>query len=332
MKFIEHLSAEEVITLSDCAVHHPLSRCKNRARAILLSFRKYPINDIAKIHEVDRDTVARWIDAWQRVGLIGLYDDSRTGRPNKLTLDERKEVIEMVKEEPRSTKSIPDKIKEKFGKIVSSRTVKRVLKKGKFIFKRIRLSLKAKRDPNLFEQAKTEIAALNARQEHGEIDVYFMDEVGFNLTPSVPYAWQPIGQRIEVISARSQNINVLGFLQANVNFESYAFNETINSDVVIACINDFSANIKKPTYLILDNSPIHTSDIFTEQIPIWAEKKLFVYRLPPYSPELNLIEIIWKFMKYKWLKFSAYLNFKTLTNAVDEILANIGKKYLITFG
>jgi hypothetical protein len=36
---------------------------------------------------------------------------------------------------------------------------------------------------------------------------------------------------------------------------------------------------------------------------------LIIKYLPPYSPELNLIEILWRFMKYYWLPFSAYMFF-----------------------
>ncbi|MDR1180459.1 MAG: transposase, partial [Bacteroidales bacterium] len=34
--------------------------------------------------------------------------------------------------------------------------------------------------------------------------------------------------------------------------------------------------------------------------------------LPPYSPELNKIEILWRFIKYKWLPFEPFLNFQNL--------------------
>jgi hypothetical protein len=53
--------------------------------------------------------------------------------------------------------------------------------------------------------------------------------------------------------------------------------------------------------------------------------------LPAYSPELNLIEILWRFIKYRWLPFSAYLNFNTFVAAVEEILVQVGSKYTIEF-
>ncbi len=38
----------------------------------------------------------------------------------------------------------------------------------------------------------------------------------------------------------------------------------------------------------------------------WHRPKLSIYRIPPYSPELNMIEIVWRKIKYEWLPFSAY--------------------------
>ncbi|QTA80394.1 Transposase family protein, DDE domain-containing [Desulfonema limicola] len=53
--------------------------------------------------------------------------------------------------------------------------------------------------------------------------------------------------------------------------------------------------------------------------------------LPKYSPELNLIEILWQKMKYEWLPFAAYTSFNKLQEWVDEILLNFGSQYVIEF-
>jgi transposase len=53
--------------------------------------------------------------------------------------------------------------------------------------------------------------------------------------------------------------------------------------------------------------------------------------LPPYSPQLNLIEIFWKFLKYEWIKLEAYENFSSLVNYVTNVLDNVGKTYAINF-
>ncbi|MCK5516384.1 MAG: IS630 family transposase, partial [Desulfobulbaceae bacterium] len=157
------------------------------------------------------------------------------------------------------------------------------------------------------------------------------DETGFDLTPTVPYAWQPIGETIEVPSSRSQRINVLGFLNTNNQLESFIVKGTINSDIVIASFDSFSKTITKKTVVIIDNAPTHTSKAFNKNIKKWEENGLFIKRLPSYSPELNLIEILWRFIKYQWLPFSAYNSLKDLSNEVENVLKNVGRKFRINF-
>jgi transposase len=53
--------------------------------------------------------------------------------------------------------------------------------------------------------------------------------------------------------------------------------------------------------------------------------------LPPYSPELNLIEILWRRIKYTWLPFSAYECLNALSEALETILSHVGSEYQITF-
>ncbi len=53
--------------------------------------------------------------------------------------------------------------------------------------------------------------------------------------------------------------------------------------------------------------------------------------LPSYSPELNLIEMLWKKIKYEWLPMDIYGSFKTMSEGLFEVLKGIGSKYRITF-
>ena len=52
---------------------------------------------------------------------------------------------------------------------------------------------------------------------------------------------------------------------------------------------------------------------------------------PTYSPELNLIEILWRKIKYEWMPFSAYQSLKHLDQALGNILKNFGSEYRIQF-
>ncbi|MFR9641485.1 MAG: transposase [Rikenellaceae bacterium] len=86
-----------------------------------------------------------------------------------------------------------------------------------------------------------------------------------------------------------------------------------------------------PYLVVIDNAPIHRSKKFMAKVEQWRELDLWIYFLPPYSPELNIIEILWRFMKYQWLPFDAYLNFMRLKARVAEVLECVGLKYRINF-
>ena len=109
------------------------------------------------------------------------------------------------------------------------------------------------------------------------------------------------------------------------------FETNIDADVVIACIEEFSKTIKKKSVLVVDNASIHKSKKFREACKRWREIGLRILFLPPYSPELNLIERLWQFVKYQWLPFNVYESFKSLWDSVFNVFANFGSKYHITF-
>lgn len=67
------------------------------------------------------------------------------------------------------------------------------------------------------------------------------------------------------------------------------------------------------------------------KIEQWKEKDVLIYFLPPYSPELNLIEILWRRIKYHWLGFDSYKSFENLKEQLNFVLNNIGVKYYIKF-
>ena len=125
--------------------------------------------------------------------------------------------------------------------------------------------------------------------------------------------------------------NILGFFNLHHEFHAFAFEGAIDTDTVIHCFNLFNARRHRPALVVMDNAPIHTSEDFEDQIELWQAQDLSVQFLPPYSPELNLIEHLWRKIKYDWLPLEAYQNFKTMTDSLFEVLRGIGSKYRITF-
>ena len=128
---------------------------------------------------------------------------------------------------------------------------------------------------------------------------------------------------------------MLGFFKRDNQFESFVFEGRVDTSVVVACFDEFVNRIDqdKKTFVIVDNAPTHTSLEFEEKIEQWKNKGLFVKFLSSYSPELNLIEILWRKIKYEWMPLSAYQSYTKLKEALFDILKNIGKeeKYVINF-
>ena len=61
------------------------------------------------------------------------------------------------------------------------------------------------------------------------------------------------------------------------------------------------------------------------------EKKLIVCFLPTYSPELNLIEILWRKVKYEWLNLLSIMCYKEFEQEVNRVFGSFGQEYTISF-
>ena len=158
-----------------------------------------------------------------------------------------------------------------------------------------------------------------------------MDESGFCLIPTVPYGWQKLGEYLTIKSRRSQRLNVLGIMNRRNHLEAYVSTQSINSDVIIACIDAFFPTVDLPTVIVLDQASIHTSDAILDKIQEWNERDITIFELPSYSPELNLIEILWRFIKYEWIEIDAYKSWQDLVMSVEKILREFAENYLINF-
>jgi transposase len=317
--------------LENTMTHDASPRARARAHSLLLSAQGMTINTITKIYRVDRDTVSTWIKKWEHDGPESLHDKPRSGRPPKLTPEEQQLAIEYIKEEPRSLKQVVERVTNKTAKRLSISSLKRLAKRARLRWKRVRKSLKSLRDPGAFARCKQELEALQHQEDKGKIDLYYFDEAGFALDPSIPYAWQESGTVIELPAMKYGRINVLGFMNRKNDLHPYMFDQSIHTGVVIACFDAFCKTIKKKTVVMIDNASIHTSEEFEDRIPHWKKQGLLIKYLPTYSPELNLIEILWRRIKYDWLPFSAYQCLNAMIEALENILSNVGSEYQITF-
>ena len=222
---------------------------------------------------------------------------------------------------------------EQYDVRISKSHLRRILKEIGFKWKRMRKSLKEDRNQEEFDNAKKEIKDFEEKHRSEEIELCYFDGSHFSLTPSVPYGWQKTGEEITLPSKKGGQQNVLGLLNLNGELKSLIFETKIDSETVIFSLNEFFKYKRqdKKIVVIIDNAPVHKSEAFEEAIVKWKERNIEFYFLPPYSPELNKIEILWRFIKYSWLSLEAYVNKSTLLDSLCDVLKNVGCKYRVTF-
>ena len=102
MKFVSPLNTTEITTLQCMSRDHPLACSRTRANAVLLSDKKMPLQSIASLCGVCRQTVSIWLNNWEKNGICGLLDKLGRGRRKILSPDQEAEVIDLIKESPRS--------------------------------------------------------------------------------------------------------------------------------------------------------------------------------------------------------------------------------------
>jgi len=160
----------------------------------------------------------------------------------------------------------------------------------------------------------------------GHIDLRFADETAFTLQPNIPYGWIREGEQRGIPSRKGGNLNVFGLMNLQGELTTYQTTQSVNSQTVIEWLSDYASSLQKMTVVIVDNAPWHNSAAVENKEAEWVEQNMFIFRLPTYSPHLNLIETLWRKMKLEWLKPGDFENKHTLHNAVNNILVNFGNE------
>ncbi len=338
LRFIQVLSETDIEQLTQAYKSNPDFSCRQRAHAILLSHKGYTILQLKNIFDVDRDTIVHWFDRFEQSGLDGLYNAPVSGRPPIYIQDEIQQLKELIDQEPRQIKQAQAVLQSATGKTSCTTILKRALKKLNYSWHRCRRSLKSKRDPEAFKKEQQNQEALKQLANLEMINLYYFDESGFSTIPSVPYAWQPVGTTRELPSFYSKRLNLLGFMSHKGKTVIYPTEEKVNTEQVVLAFDRFTLDYEnayrdnpKPCVVNLDNASFHTSQALQEHINKWGSRGVILHYLPPYSPELNLIEILWRKIKYEWLPLTCYSSYKNMKNAVLDILDKLGTEYKITF-
>jgi transposase len=82
------------------------------------------------IFSVDRLTIYHWFNAWESSHFVGLYDHKKCGRPAKLTEAEQEKAQQYIAQYPQNMKKVVHVLEQETSKRVSTKTIKRLLKKS----------------------------------------------------------------------------------------------------------------------------------------------------------------------------------------------------------
>jgi transposase len=334
------LTEGELVTLQEAQKNSKKAHFRTRCMAVELRLsRNKSVAYIADLIQVQENTIYEWLFRWETMGIVGLM--ILPGRGVKAAMDSllekpNEESIALIKNaiaaNPQKLEEVAIELSSALKIEISYRKLKRFIKeKLSYTWRRIRKWLKPKQDPVEYQRLYELLQKLKELEETGFLDLFYGDQSSFSMNPNVPYGWQEKGNSIKIVPSKDTPINIFGLLSKSNELEAYECKGSMTSAVMIAFIDDFIESRKQRTAIVLDNAPIHKSDEFLEAVKRWEEQDVFIFFLPTYSPHLNIIETLWRKMKYEWLKPHHYLNCDTLSNAVRNIICNFGTDFSINF-
>ena len=175
------------------------------------------------------------------------------------------------------------------------------------------------------------MAEIERLAEAGYVDVLYGDESHVCSEGYVPSGWQFPGENVFVAAKKGFRLNCWGLFGRDNTCHWATTTRAIDSVFVRAHLDALSFTLTKPTVVVLDNASIHTAKIIQNQRAIWENRNMYLFFLPPYSPQLNIAEIFWRHLKGGWLQPADYREDDALAYAVNRCLANVGKSLTIKF-
>ena len=164
--------------------------------------------------------------------------------------------------------------------------------------------------------------------------MFYGDESRVSLLPCVPYGWQFQDEQVTMPSGRGGGINCFGLVSRDNRLHLALTQKTIDAAFISEQLDAFSWSVVRPTVVVLDNARVHTKAV-RERGKVWQERGLFVWLfvwfLPTYSPHLNIAEVLWRKLKYEWLRPEDYADKDTLRLAVWQALTAVGSTLKIAF-
>jgi transposase len=216
------------------------------------------------------------------------------------------------------------------GIALGPRQVRRYLKRMGARYRRTATTLKHKQDPAEAERAGRVLANLKARATAGRLKLYFLDECGFAPTLPTGSSWALPGERklVEYEAPQRRRVNALAAYRPydrSPRLEVVTAERTWNAYDLLGLLGALPW-AKVPRVVALDNAGLHTGGVIRAARADLARRGIYLYFLPPYSPELNEIEPVFRQVKYHEMPERSHTTQLGLREAVEEGFAAYGRR------
>lgn len=309
---------EAIAALHHERYHHPHPRVQRKMEVLLLKSNGLSHKHIARITRVSVNTVTSYVRAYHKGGIDQLKQVNFY-KPRSPLSDHRATIEAYFVEKPPATIKEAIEVIAQLTGIRRSATQVRVFLHSLGLRRRKVGMIPAKADiqqQDAFKKNKLEPRLAEAKA--GQRAVFFVDAVHVVFAPFLGFLWCFSRLFVKAPSGRSR-FNVLGAINAishaliTVTNESY-----INAQSVCELLwKIYHANLSIPITLVLDNARYQKCALV---IDLAKSLDIELLHIPPYSPNLNIIERLWKFMKKKCLYSKYYKDFFSFKSAITTFL------------
>jgi transposase len=297
-------------------------RIADRIKSILWLDDGGSYEEIAIRLMIDDATIRRWYEQFERGGINELMIDSFTGGQFKLSDDEQNQLNTHLEQRVYlNSKEVCEYVKEQYGIEYTSKGMTNLLHRMGFTYKKPK-HLPGKSDRQAQETFIAQYEELKTKK-NAEDKIYFMDGTHPMHNSQLSYGWIKKGKE-QFIKANTgrKRININGAYDIENHTVIIREDESINAQSTVALLEQMLR--EQPfgiLYIILDNARYYRSQYVQEFLD--KNHRLQFIFLPAYSPNLNIIERLWKFVKKKVTYNKYYETFLEFREKILETFGNL---------
>jgi transposase len=293
----------------------------DRIKAVYLLGKGWTVFEVAEALLLEDDAIRRYFNCYQEGGLKNLLENKYVGRMSYLTETELALLETHLKEHTyQSVTEIIDYVIEEFDVEYTESGIRHVLYQLDFVYKKPE-KVPHKVDEDVQKKFIKRYKAIRNRLKKGD-GLYFMDVTHPEHTAIPGHGWIKRGEtKFLKSNPRPYRLNIHGAINIRSLKMVVRFEKKINKDAAMDILEDLRKHQPKGwIYLICDNAGYYQSSEVKAYAKSLAIKLVY---LPPYSPNLNLLERIWKFFKKKVLYNKHYREFIDMLNVSKKFFREI---------